>query len=111
MVETRLNWTEQDGEVLPSYTGPNTPIYPNTSPKERLEELKRIHPQFSITDTERGHTQPAADIEETDAEEIDVDQIRADIRGQLPPAQHPPHGQYLEDATRRYVDGRKDILG
>lgn len=95
MAETRPNWKERDGEVLPSYTGSNAPIYHHTSENERLEELEDIHPQFS----------------RTGAHEVDVNQIRADLRGQLHTEPHDPERKYLENATPIYVDGRKDILG
>ncbi len=109
MTEASPNWKEHEGEVLPSYTGPNAPVYSNDSQAENLRQLEETHPEFPVTDTETG-TQTPADTKGIDAEEVDVEQIRADLRKRLPRVPHDPYNPY-KGATRRYLNNRKDILG
>ena len=91
------NWVEDpDGEILPSYTGPNAPRYRN-----------HANPQFSSEDLEEVHPMPGA--VEINPTEI-IDGIR--VANNLPRAADlPTDADRNKGITYQYEEGRKDVLG
>jgi hypothetical protein len=113
MAEDRPNWTEHGGEVGPSYTGPNAPIYPNDSQEERQRQLEETHPEFQPSGAGEDDGDQT-NLEEASPEET-PEQARQNVRdfinatrqeqteregGPLPPVNH--YG-----ATIKYTEGRK----
>jgi hypothetical protein len=114
MTEASPNWKEHEGEILPSYTGPNAPVYPNDSQAENLQQLGETHPEFQPSDAEEVDVDQTGVTEELSPEAA-AEQARQQIRdfinttrqeqteregGPLPPVNH--YG-----ATIKYTEGRK----
>lgn len=83
-------WVEKDGDILPSYTGPNFPKYNGVISKEdALEELRELHEPST-----------SAPINVVSALNTAAQERSTIIR---------PNGR--EGYTTNYIEGRERVLG